>query len=356
MAKTIINVGTSANDGTGDPLRTAMQSTNSNFNEVYTLFGNGSTLAVSGDVSVSGGTATISSGAVTGSKVANDTIALTNLADIKINDTTDVIYTNVAITVVNSGGNKFYYDGGYQDITLSKGQTYRFDQSDSSNATHPLAFSTTSDGTHGGGSAYTTNVTTVGTPGSAGAYTQITTEQDTPTLYTYCTSHSGMGKEVGYGASALASDQRGVIYQIGRDTNDYISVGTDQINFFIDGSEDMRLQDTGTLQVEGDVVAYSSVISSDEKLKDNVKIIDSALDKVKELKGVTFNYKSNGKASGGVIAQDVEKVLPTLIKVQNTLDGSDTFRTVDYNGLVGLLIESVKELSDRLDKCENCKN
>ena len=64
MAKTVINVGTSANDGTGDPLRTAMQSTNSNFNEVYTLFGNGSTLAVSGDVSVSGGTATIGSGAV----------------------------------------------------------------------------------------------------------------------------------------------------------------------------------------------------------------------------------------------------------------------------------------------------
>ena len=82
MAKTVINVGTSANDGTGDPLRTAMQSTNSNFNEVYTLFGNGSTLAVSGDVSVSGGTATIGSGAVTGAKIANDTIALTNLADI----------------------------------------------------------------------------------------------------------------------------------------------------------------------------------------------------------------------------------------------------------------------------------
>ena len=353
MAKTVINVGTSANDGTGDPLRTAMQSTNSNFDEVYTLFGNGSTLAVSGDVSVSGGTATIGSGAVTGAKIANDTIALTNLADIKINDTTDVIYTNIAITVVNPGsGNVYYYDGANQAITLSKGQTYRFDQSDSSNSGHPLRFSTTANGTHASGSEYTTNVSTNGTPGSAGAYTQITTEQDTPTLYTYCTAHSGMGNTVSYGASL---DSRGLVSQIGLDTNDYITVLSDKISFFIDGSEDMRLQDTGTLQVEGDVVAYSTVISSDEKLKDNVETIDGALDKVKQLKGVTFNYKSNGNASGGIIAQDVEKVLPSLIKEQNTLDGSDTFKTVDYNGLVGLLIESVKELSNKLDECKNCK-
>ncbi len=346
MAKQAIGIGTTANDGTGDPLRTAMDKTNDNFNEVYALFGNGSTLAISGDATVSAGALTIASSAV----------ETTMLNDIKINDSTNIVYTNIAVTVVNSGGNKFYYDGGYQAITLSKGQTYRFDQSDSSNATHPLRFSTTSGGTHSGGSEYTTGVTTNGTPGSAGAYTQITTEQDTATLYTYCTAHSGMGNTVSYGASL---DSRGLVSQIGLDTNDYINVQSDQINFFIDGSEDMRLQDTGTLQVEGDVVAYSTVISSDEKLKDNVEIIDGALDKVKQLKGVTFQYKSNDRKSGGIIAQDVEKVMPSIIQEQKTLDGTDTFKTVDYNGLIGLLIESVKELSNRLDQCkcdiENCK-
>ena len=102
--------------------------------------------------------------------------------------------TDIAVTVVDSGGNKYALDGVTQDtVTLIEGATYKFDQSDSSNSGHPLRFSTTSDGTHGGGSEYTTGVTTVGTPGSSGAYTQITVAVGAPTLYYYCTNHSGMG-------------------------------------------------------------------------------------------------------------------------------------------------------------------
>ena len=102
--------------------------------------------------------------------------------------------TDIAVTVVSSGGNKFAVDGVTQGtVTLIEGATYKFDQSDSSNATHPLRFSTTSDGTHNSGTEYTTGVTTVGTPGSSGAYTQITVATGAPTLYYYCSSHSGMG-------------------------------------------------------------------------------------------------------------------------------------------------------------------
>ena len=102
------------------------------------------------------------------------------------------------VTVVSSGGNKYAIDGNTQQyVTLFPGCTYEFNQDDSSNATHPLRFSETSDGTHNSGSEYTTGVTTSGTPGSATAFTKIEVTTSTPfRLYYYCSSHSGMGGSV----------------------------------------------------------------------------------------------------------------------------------------------------------------
>ena len=99
------------------------------------------------------------------------------------------------VTVVSTdSGNKYFIDGVQQaTLELVEGATFRFDQSDSSNSGHPLRFSTTSGGSHSGGSEYTTGVTTNGTPGSSGAYTQIQVASSAPTLYYYCTVHSGMG-------------------------------------------------------------------------------------------------------------------------------------------------------------------
>jgi len=120
-------------------------------------------------------------------------------------------YTVTVASGVNTygSGNKYYLNGiNSPTVSLTEGQTYKFDQSDSSNLNHPLRFSITSNGTWGEGTEYTTGVTTVGTPGSAGAYTQIIVAVDAPTLYYYCTNHTGMGGQ----ANTPASEQGRPLY------------------------------------------------------------------------------------------------------------------------------------------------
>ena len=121
-------------------------------------------------------------------------------------DVPTVTNIEVIVTVVSTGsGNKYYLNGVQQaDYILMAGFTYQFNQSDSTNSSHPLLFSITSDGKWNSGVEYTTGVTKSGTPGSAGAYTQIIVTKTTPNLYYYCFNHSGMGGSTPRNASFIS--------------------------------------------------------------------------------------------------------------------------------------------------------
>ena len=112
----------------------------------------------------------------------------------------DVAYSNGTTAtpttfVITQSNSNFYIDGVQQPtLELMEGNTYIFDQSDATNTTHLLKFSTTSDGTHNSGTEYTTGVTySSASSGSAGAFTQIVVPVGVATLYYYCNAHPGMG-------------------------------------------------------------------------------------------------------------------------------------------------------------------
>lgn len=152
---------------------------------------------------------------------------------------------------------------------------------------------------------------------------------------------------------SVESDLRGDVAVIGLDTNDYYNIATTQHQWYLDGVLDMVLENDGDLHVDGDVTAFSTTTSSDIKLKTDISVVENALEKVEKLDGVEFTWIKNGERSAGVIAQDVQEVLPQAVKEVNDLNGDDTHLTVKYDALHALLIEAVKELSARVKELEN---
>ena len=126
-------------------------------------------------------------------------------------DTLTAKETDVVVTTVVGASNKFFINSSeaagteYNDqqyvqqetLSLAKKAIYTFDVSDTSVSTHPFEFSATDNGTHDGGTEYTTFVYKHGTQGTAGAYIRIYFDYNTPdNLYYYCGSHSGMGGDI----------------------------------------------------------------------------------------------------------------------------------------------------------------
>ena len=159
---------------------------------------------------------------------------------------------------------------------------------------------------------------------------------------------------VGNGANitGLTASQVGAIADVVSDTTPQLGGNLDLNSKLING--------TGGINITGVVTATDFNSTSDQNLKENIRTIEDPLTKVVQIRGVNFDWKVSKISSVGVVAQEVEQVFPELVQLtQQGEGGLGEHKTVNYNGLIGLLIEVVKEqqeqinsLNDRLSQLE----
>jgi hypothetical protein len=126
------------------------------------------------------------------------------------------------------------------------------------------------------------------------------------------------------------------------DTNTYMQFhAADQWRVVVGGSERLEVKNSSPhVLVSGDLNS-----TSDERLKDNIKPIENALSDVCKLEGVSFNWKDTGTKATGFIAQQVEPILPDLVSTSE----DDGIKSVNYIGLIGHLVEAIKEQQAQID-------
>jgi hypothetical protein len=121
----------------------------------------------------------------------------------------------------------------------------------------------------------------------------------------------------------------------------FVSAGTGNLPLTVDSSTNILsyVPSTGALNA----TVFNT--PSDRDLKTNITKIDNALNIVEALNGVRFNWKTNGLPSAGIIAQDLEKVMPELVS-KNETSGP---LSVNHNGIIGILVEAIKEMNTTIN-------
>ncbi len=110
---------------------------------------------------------------------------------------------------------------------------------------------------------------------------------------------------------------------------------------------DGNLTVTGLIQAGGDLIAFQNLVPSDSRLKSDVEPLTDSLAKINQMQGVRYTFDPSGKKQIGLIAQDVEKIIPEVVSIQND------YYTMSYPNLVAVLIEAVKELSSKVEDLES---
>ena len=203
---------------------------------------------------------------------------------------------------------------------------------------------------------------------SAEANDTFDSATDMPTDLVFYTGATGRALNTpnytfGTEAFRIASDQSVVIqptkrlYLDGGSDTFILEGAANTIDFYVGNTHEFRFENDGDFHADGDVIAYSTSIS-DIAVKKNINIIENAVDKVSKLRGVSFDWKNEKKGSSvGLIAQDVEKVFPELV-AEKMWEGKweKPLKTLHYEGIIGLLVESIKELKDEIMELKNASS
>jgi hypothetical protein len=154
------------------------------------------------------------------------------------------------------------------------------------------------------------------------------------------TSLSGANVSFSPGSASSPS-----MYFVGDSQTGFFSPSAGQFTIVSTGSSVLNVNASG-IRVTGIATAQDFDALSDENYKKNVITVNDALNKIEQLRGVKFDWKESGLPSYGVIAQELEEVLPELVHGDNP-------KTVNYNGIIGVLIEAIKEQQKQIEELKN---
>jgi len=219
-------------------------------------------------------------------------------------------------------------------IYLIRGKKYRFTNT---MGAHPFRIQSTPNGSLG--TQYNDGITNNDVLN--GTLTWEVRHNAPSTLYYQCTAHAAMGGVIyilnegtGGGSSQWVTTNAGI------NTTSNVGIAT--------ATPTSKLHVIGDVLVVGVVTATDFNSSSDAALKNNVRTIKDPLEKVMSIRGVNFEWKESCQSSAGVLAQEIEKIMPELVNESN-----DGIKSVNYNGLIGLLIEVVKEQQNQINELKS---